>query len=172
MESGNEELRKEILKKDFSNKAVVQIFEEAKKMGYHTEAFVMVGLPGETPERFKDTVGLLRTIQPDLYSVSIYFPFQGTDLYKYAIDKGYIIPNFKIPDTFVSRRDTVLRISDFGRNEILNSAKTLGWKIYKDHSLKKAILFRIYESRLGDMLLRYGSFCKRPLRKLLIGKVN
>lgn len=172
IESGNEELRKKILKKNFSNKEVIRIFKEAKKMGYHTEAFIMAGLPDETPESFDDTLQLLRTIQPDLYSLSIYFPFKGTDLYKYSLEKGYIAPHFKIPDPFVSRRDTLLRMPYFTRDEILASVKSFGWKTYKDYSLKKAILFRIYESKFGDMLLRCVALYKKLLRNLIIGKIN
>ncbi|MBA4319691.1 MAG: hypothetical protein C0412_14920, partial [Flavobacterium sp.] len=171
IESGNEELRRKILKKNFSNKDVIQIFKEAKKMGYHTEAFVMTGLPDETPERFNDTVQLLKTIKPDLYSLSIYFPFQGTDLYNYSVAKGYVTKNFEIPDNFVSRRNTLLRMPDFRPDEILYSVRTFGWKVYKDYSLKKAILFWIYESKFGNALLRYGALFKRLLRKLIIDKV-
>lgn len=172
IESGDEVLRREILRKNFSNKEVVQIFREAKKMGYHTEAFVMAGLPDETAQRFNNTAELLRTIQPDIYSLSVYFPFQGTDLYKYSVKKGYIAGDFEIPDTFISRRDTLLRMPDFTRGEILGLVRTFGWNVYKDYSLKKAILFRIYESKLGDILLKYGALYKKFLRKLIIGKVN
>jgi radical SAM superfamily enzyme YgiQ (UPF0313 family) len=169
IESGNEGLRKNILRKNFPNKEVVEIFKEAKKMGYHTEAFVMAGLPDETPGRFYDTVQLLRTVQPDLYSLSIYFPFQGTDLYKYCVDKEYIAGDFRIPDTFVSRRDTVLRMPGFRQSEILSSVRTFGWKVYKGYSLKKAILFWIYESRFGDMLLEHVTLFKKLLRRFVIG---
>ncbi|MDD5613688.1 MAG: radical SAM protein [Candidatus Omnitrophica bacterium] len=169
IESGNEELRKNILGKTFYNKEIVQVFKEAKRMGYCTEAFVMIGLPGETPEYFNDTIRLLKTIQPDLYSLSAYFPFQGTDLYKYCIDKNYILPNFKIPDKFVSRRDTLLTMPCFSRNKILGCVRAFGWEIYKNHSFKKALLFRVYESRFGDLFLRYAVFYKKLLRKLIIG---
>lgn len=172
IESGNEELRKKILRKDFSNNEVVRIFKEAKKMGYHTEAFVMAGLPDETPECFNDTVHLLRKIQPDLYSLHIYFPFQGTDLYKYSIEKGYIAKNFEVPDSFAPQRDTLLRMPKFRRDEILKFVRTFGWKVYKNFSVKKAILFLVYESKFGDILLRYGSPFRRLIRKFIIGRAN
>lgn len=170
VESGNETLRKKILKKNFSNRDVIYVFKEAKKMGYHTEAFVMAGLPEETLESFEDTVELLRKIQPDLYSLSIYFPFRGTDLYNYSIEKKYIAPNFEVPDIFVSRRDTLLNMPSFTRNEILTSVRTFGWKVYRDYSLKKALLFRLYESRAGDILLRFIALYKSLIRSLIIGK--
>src|SRR3989338_7331714 len=169
IESGNEELRKKILKKNFSNKDVIRVFKEAKKMGYHTEAFIMTGLPEETKESSNDTVKLLREIQPDLYSLSIYFPFRGTDLYEYSVEKGYIASDFEIPDTFVSRRDTLLHMPGFTQDEILRSVRTFGWEVYKDLSLKKAILFRLYESRIGDILLRFIALYKSFIRQLIIG---
>lgn len=170
IESGNEGLRKNILKKNFSNKEVIRIFKEAKKMGYKAEAFVMAGLPEETKESFGDTVKLLKTIQPDLYSLSIYFPFKGTGLYKYSVNKGYISDNFKIPDNFISRRDTLLKMPGFSRKEIVKMVRLFGWRVYKDCSIKKALLFWAYESMLGDRLLKCAAFCKKLLRNFAIGR--
>lgn len=170
IESGNEKLRKNTLKKSFSNEEVIRIFKEAKKMGYKAEAFVMAGLPEETKENFEDTVKLLKTIQPDIYSLSIYFPFKGTELYEYSVKKGYIVRDFEIPDHFISRRDTLLKMPDFSRKEIIRMVGLFGWKIYKDYSLKKAILFWIYESTFGDKLLKYAALCKKLLRNFAIGK--
>jgi radical SAM superfamily enzyme YgiQ (UPF0313 family) len=167
IESGSEDLRRKNLKKNFSNKEVIAVFKEAKKIGYQTEAFVMIGMPDETPQDFECTVKLLKKINPDLYSLSIYFPFKGTDLYYYAIKRGYLQDNFSIPHNFISRRDTLLKMPQFSRDEILKKARMLGLEIYKDKSLIKGILFTLYETKLGAGLLKIFFFCKRMLRNII-----
>jgi len=168
VESGNEKLRRDLLGKDFSNKEIIEVFKEAGKMGYETEAFVMAGLPDETPEKFRETAELLRKIQPNLYSLSIYFPFKGTALYRQACERGYIEKDFEVPDDFISRRDTLLRMPDFARGEILASVKRFGWDVYRDRSLLKAALFRLYETPLGDIFLRLFAPYKRLIRRMAV----
>jgi len=169
IESGNEELRRDVLHKNFTNQQVHDVFHAAHEMGLHAEAFVMAGLPGETPEMLRDTVKLLRDVQPDLYSVSIYFPFKGTELYRQCIEKGYISPDFELDDNFVSRRDSVLSMPQFSRKQILSAVRTFGWNIYKGKDWRKAFLFLVYESGpIGDWLLRFSAPLRRRLRRFVI----
>lgn len=169
IESGNEAFRKNVLRKSFSNQDVVDVIAAAGRMGYKTEAFVIVGFPDENLAMFADTMKLLRQTQPDLYSLSIYFPFRGTELYRRCVDKGYVDSDFVIHDRFVSRRDTVLRMPHFPRGQILKAVKQFGWQVYHGNSPRKAVLFRVYESPLGDFLLRYSAGMKRLARTFAIG---
>jgi hypothetical protein len=138
-------------------------------MGLHAEAFVMAGLPEETPEMLQDTVQLLRDVQPDLYSVSIYFPFKGTELYRHCVNKGYISADFEIDDQFVSRRDSVLSMPQFSRDQIVAAVRRFGWEIYRGKDWRKAVLFRVYESGpIGDRLLRLSAPLRRHLRRFVI----
>lgn len=169
VECGNEDYRRNVLKKDFSNAQVENVFAAARRMGYKTEAFVIGGLPDETPALFRDTVELLRRIQPDLYSMSIYFPFRGTELFQLAVERGYVHPDFELPETFVSRRDTVLHMPEFTREQILACVRRFGWDVYKGISPRRAWMFRVYETRAGDALLRCAAGMKRAARTAAIG---
>jgi radical SAM superfamily enzyme YgiQ (UPF0313 family) len=169
IESGNEDLRRQVLHKDFSNDQVREVFRAAHAMGLHAEAFVMAGLPEETPAKLNDTVQLLRDIQPDLYSVSIYFPFKGTALYRHCVAKGYVDPDFEVDDRFTSRRDSVLRMPQFTREQILSGVRRFGWNIYKGKDWRKAVLYLLYESGpVGDRLLRVSAPLRRRLRRFVI----
>jgi radical SAM superfamily enzyme YgiQ (UPF0313 family) len=169
IESGNEEIRARVLGKRFSNDRVKEIFAGAKAMGYQAEAFIMAGLPDETPETFGDTAELLREIQPDLYSVSIYFPFRGTALYDYALDRGYLQGPVNLDDSFVSRRRALLDMPEFPPEAVRREVRRLPFRIYGRTSLRKALLFRAYESVLGDAMLQVLAPVKRALRVYAVG---
>ena len=169
IESGNEELRRAVLKKRFSNRQVVEVFSGARAMGYQVEAFVMAGLPDETPASFRDTAELLRELEPDLYSISIYFPFRGTALYDYARERGYLPGPVALDDAFVSRRRALLDMPAFPPAEVAREVRRLPFRVYGCSSLRKALLFRVYESPAGDLLLRWLAPVKRALRVYAVG---
>ena len=169
IESGNEALRRKVLKKRFSNELVLEVFRGARRMGYQVEAFVMAGLPDETPESFGDTAALLRRIDPDLYSVSIYFPFRGTELYAYAMKKRYLNGPVALDDDFVSRRRALLDMPDFPPAVVEEEVRRLPMRVYRGISLRKALLFRVYETRFGDQLLQRLAPLKRALRIFAVG---
>ncbi len=172
IESGNEDIRARVLGKRFSNERVKEIFAGAKAMGYQAEAFIMAGLPDETPESFGDTAELLREIQPDLYSVSIYFPFRGTALYDYTLEKGYLTGPVDLDDSFVSRRKALLEMPEFPPDVVRREVRRLPFRIYGRTSLRKAMLFRAYESRMGDTMLQVLAPVRRALRVFAVGGIT
>lgn len=169
IESGNEDLRTGVLKKRFTNDEVKAVFNEVKKMGYQAEAFVMAGLPDETPESFRDTAALLRDIQPDLYSISIYFPFRGTELFDHAVEQGYLSGPVDLDDTFVSRRRALLDMPDFPPKSVAREVRAFPWRVYGKSSLRKAFLFWVYEMPFGDRLLKLLAPVRRFLRVYALG---
>jgi radical SAM superfamily enzyme YgiQ (UPF0313 family) len=118
VESGDEELRRNRLKRYMSNESIITVFREAKQVGLHVYAFLMIGLPGETPQKFINTIRLVSTIKPDYSALGIFYPYPGTELYEYCKQKKYINPT--IPVDFVERIDTILTMKDFCRKDILH----------------------------------------------------
>ncbi len=98
IESGDEDLRAQVLMRRMTDDRIVQAFDIIKKYGIKTASFNMVGIPGETRERFQRTIDLNRRIKPELIQQTIFYPYHGTALgdmaYKnnYLVRKGY--PNY------------------------------------------------------------------------------
>lgn len=90
VETGDEKLRKDILLRSMSDKLIIKAFQTAKKVGLKTHSFNMVGLPGETKEKFMKTVRLNQIIKPDNMQISIFYPYPGTKLGDLCIKKGFI----------------------------------------------------------------------------------
>ncbi|MCL5025771.1 MAG: B12-binding domain-containing radical SAM protein [Chloroflexi bacterium] len=55
-----------------------------RKYGISIWANYMLGLPTETPEEVRETVSMLKEIDPDYYSPAFYTPYPGNDLYSYC----------------------------------------------------------------------------------------
>jgi len=50
----------------------------------------MIGFPTETREEVFETIELVRSLDLDVSIMSIFFPFKGTPLRDYCIERGYI----------------------------------------------------------------------------------
>ena len=57
-----------------------------RKYGIGIWANYMLGLPTETEEEIKDTIAMLKEIDPDYYSPAFYTPYPGNDLYNYCME--------------------------------------------------------------------------------------
>lgn len=90
LETGNEELRRTVLKKRISNK---QIIEAAKLLKYYEIPFLtnnMMGIPTETLEQACETIKLNNRIGTDMPWCSIMQPFPKTDIAGFAISLGLL----------------------------------------------------------------------------------
>lgn len=89
IESGNDDLRNNVLKRNISRE---QITDSAKICHKHNVKIIsqnILGLPDETFEDALETVKLNIECKPKLSWVSIFQPYPNTDLCNYAIEKGY-----------------------------------------------------------------------------------
>ncbi|MFA5335872.1 MAG: radical SAM protein [Candidatus Omnitrophota bacterium] len=90
LESGSEGIRKELLRRDYSDGDMTAAVEAARRHGLEVCLNSIMGLPDETEEDINKTVELNRICRPDWHFVSIFYPYPGTDLYAYCAGKGLI----------------------------------------------------------------------------------
>ena len=121
VETGNEQIRKELLKREDTTEDVVNAFRLFKKYDIRTSSFNMIGLPYETREATFDTIELNRKINPSAPNVGFFFPFHGTKLRELSIREG-----FYHPDSFpVYRRDEpALNLPSLPKEELRGLRKT------------------------------------------------
>jgi len=167
VEHGNEAFRRDVIRKSFTNEDVVETFELARRVGLTTEAFVIVGFPDETEEIFEDTVRLMRRIQPDLYTLCIYFPVLGTELYDRAVEAGYITFNQPIADDYVTYRNSLLDMPHFPDAVIRRRNFLFGAQVFGRTNPKKALMFMAYDSPWGDRLLHLISGQRRLVNRIV-----
>jgi anaerobic magnesium-protoporphyrin IX monomethyl ester cyclase len=140
IESGNEEIRKNRFNRNMSNETIKAAFALAHKYKINTYAFNMVGIPGETYENHLDTMKLNREIKPTMAQITIFYPYPGTELYKYAKEKGYIKDVVQYKDSFTSR--SILKMKQFPKWKISMAYYLFLYNVYSDNkSLFKRIKY-------------------------------
>ncbi len=90
VESGSERVRREILDRPMTNKEIIDSFAVAHKFGFHTNAFLLLGLPHESREDLMETVDLMREVKPGRFRWSLFFPFPKTTAHDISLKGGYI----------------------------------------------------------------------------------
>ncbi len=66
----------------------------AKKYGYETRGYFMIGYLGETPQTYKETVRVAKSLDLDWASFSITTPLPATKLYEEARDLGLVSADY------------------------------------------------------------------------------
>ena len=117
-ESGSERLRREVLKRNYSNHDVIRAIDTAHSYGLKVGTFNLVGIPGETRKEFRETVRLNRLCRPDYFMLSVFFPYPGTELYRVCRERGLLDGSL---DSVLERRRPVLDLPGFSKRQIRRS---------------------------------------------------
>jgi len=119
IESGSEKIRKEILKRNYSNQDIIRAADTLKKYGIKYRAYNMIGLPGENIDDLWETVKLNREIKPELPWCSFYTPYPGTELAEQCIQLNLVPQGYNIdmlPTNF--HLGSILRLPN--KNHVVN----------------------------------------------------
>lgn len=89
VETGDEKILASI-KKSTTKDSMRRAFKLAKKFGFNTWGFFMIGLPGETRETIKKTIDFAIELDPDFAKFLILKPFPGSEVFNDLNSHGYI----------------------------------------------------------------------------------
>ncbi len=92
VESGSARMLKR-LKKGITKEQARNAFSLAKKYKIKTQAFFLLGTPGETAESMKETIEFAIELDPDNAQFAGVVPHPGTSLYNECKEKGYLKAN-------------------------------------------------------------------------------
>ena len=97
IESGNENLRREVLNRRMTNKQIKNAIKLLNAENIRVSTFNMIGLPNESRENVFETIKLNRELDVKAANVFIIYPYPGTDISKkYNIklrnNRGRIVP--------------------------------------------------------------------------------
>lgn len=90
IETGNEELRKNILKKNITNEQIFKATKLLRKYGIISRPTNLLGIPGESIENAFETLELNIKAKPDVSWCSIFVPYPGVELREVAIEEGLL----------------------------------------------------------------------------------
>lgn len=118
IESGNEQIRVEVLNRKMSQDSIIEAFRLARKAGLETQAYVMLGLPTETKKMLQDTLELLHTIKPDYVVPFALFPYEGTEIFNKYLDKESLPENYKSDLYNANFSKPIFSLPDLSKKEI------------------------------------------------------
>lgn len=115
LESGSERVRREVLRRYYSNEDVLRTVRVARSHGMRVALYNLVGLPGETLADFLETARMNRLCRPDSPRTSVFFPYPGTELHRVCVARGLLPAQIA---TERERRRAVLDLPGFPRRKI------------------------------------------------------
>lgn len=142
IEHGNEQYRKDVLKRSLTNDRMRTAFEMTSGKKYVTNGNCIIGMPEENRDLVFDSVKFTRTLPEDVEKTGafIFAPYHGTPLRDLAVERGYI----KDPDSIcdITRpEDSMLDQPQLPKEELVGLARTFGlyqtlpesqWKYIKE----------------------------------------
>ncbi len=138
IESGNEEFRRTMYKRSMSDEVLVHAFDLLRRHGLSSYAFNIVGAPDETYAHYLDTVRLNRLVRPDGGQITTFYPYPGSELYDYALKKGYLSGGYS--DSFVC--SSLLTMKCFPAWLIRFAAVTFHYRLWSvDKTFRQKLVF-------------------------------
>jgi len=93
IETANQHLRQDILKRRETREQIVRAVHMLNDAGIRTCGFNMLGIPHETRESIMETIALNREARVDCPDTGFFYPLEGTELYDVSIDEGLFDPS-------------------------------------------------------------------------------
>jgi len=90
VESGSARVLKELMRKPLNLSITNRVAADCRKLGIYTDCNIIIGMPGETEKDIEDTRNFLRSLNANWYRINVATPLVGSDMYKLAVQKGYI----------------------------------------------------------------------------------
>jgi hypothetical protein len=113
VETGNEELRNRILKKNLTNAQIVEAARLLRKHGVKFGIYNMFGLPDETLATALETISFNQTLRPNYTINNIFQPYPRTEIADYVAERGLLAPDVEYLDTM--NEGSILRSKDIDR---------------------------------------------------------
>lgn len=135
LESGDPEILK-MMNKRIDPEYFTEQVRVLSEVGIETGTSVVFGYPNETKETIRKTFQMCLDI--GIYpSIGYLLPLPSTEMYKYALDNGFITDEDKFLDDITERQDLIINMTSFSDDEVkqfildeaerLNQALNLGF---------------------------------------------
>ena len=118
VESGSQKVL-DVIKKDIQVPNIIRAFALAREAGIKSAAYIMIGLPGETPADIKMTSDLIKKIKADRVSIHPLTPWPGTEMTRYLKENNLL--DELTPDYYKldMRKNIIHHTNEMTRDEIM-----------------------------------------------------
>ena len=127
LESGSERIRREVLRRIYTNEDFFQAVALARRHGMKVNALNMIGLPGETLADHMETVEVNRRVNPNQTYTSIFVPYPGTSLFDTCQKQGLLTA----ANVTAERFRATLDLPQFHKTDIQKAFDWFDYRIYR-----------------------------------------
>ena len=140
IESGNDHMRNEVMKRNMSKDKIRNAGRLLKKYKVKFGTFNILGSPGETVDMAYETIKLNREIGTDFPLASLFQPLSGTDMEDYAFQKGFLKKKLKPEEYVMFNKGSLMSGDDVKKLENLERFFYLAVKLpFLDPLVKRLI---------------------------------
>jgi radical SAM superfamily enzyme YgiQ (UPF0313 family) len=164
LESGSDRVRREVLKRYYSNDDIIRTVKLARQHDLQVALFNMIGLPTETLADWQETIKVNRECQPDWHLTSIFYPYPGTELYDICRQRGLLPDN---NPGLNERVQSVLDLPGFSKKQIEKSFVWFDWQVYRGFRPWYKILMKVALNKLRTKPKLHYRFRKLTSHRLL-----
>lgn len=162
-ESGSDEILKRA-KKGATAEQTERAVRLAKAAGIKTYLSFMFGLPGESWDTVHETIEFVGRVLPNGAQFNIAVPYPGTELYEYALEKGYIPRELDWRQLFQHR--SVMRTEHMSQEELEQARKLAYRSLYFNlRWILSNVLFLLREPTEAPLAVKYYL---KSLKNLLV----
>jgi radical SAM superfamily enzyme YgiQ (UPF0313 family) len=122
IESGNQQVVDNIIHKPLQLDKARELAAEIKRLDFDTNAFFIIGFPGETLDDMRDTFQFARDLDLNSACFFIAQPLPGTRLFDISVRNGYLPDDFRFEDATYSRG--VISTPDWTAGQVQKLANT------------------------------------------------
>jgi len=154
VEAGNEYMRNQILKKNLTNKQIINAARLLKKHKLKFGTYNMFGLPHETLPLAFETIKFNRKLKPDYTINNIFQPYPKTEIAAYAAEHDLLNPNVDYLDTM--NEGSILQLKEIDQLVNLSRFASLAIKLPVLTPFIKALI-KLPPNRLFRMVFDLSS---------------
>jgi anaerobic magnesium-protoporphyrin IX monomethyl ester cyclase len=130
LESGCERIRKEVLRRHYSNAEFFEAVALARRHRMKVNVYNMIGLPGESVADHQETIAANHQVCPNESRTSIFYPYPGTDLFETCKAQGLITD---VSNPAAERFRATLDLPRFPLAEIQRAFDWFEFRVYRGH---------------------------------------
>ncbi len=157
VESGSERVRKNILKRNYSNSDIIKTVNLAKKYKLGYNFFVIIGIPGETIEDLEESIKICTICQPKEVLLSIFYPYPGTELYEVCKKMNFLKENV---DIGMERRQAIINLAGFNKKQIQKNYIWFRYNVYKGYKPRIKLILNLIVDSLSSNPFIYLMFSR------------
>ncbi len=148
IESGDPEILHRVIGKKANPSEAREVAETCRKIGIQTNAYFVLGMPGETDQSLERTLELCLSLPLDGIGLFIATPFPGTRMFDECVSAGLIEPD-KLLDFYSDAADAELLHKPMYETSTMSKERLLWWR----DRIKREFMRGLYR-RKPELILR------------------